>query len=67
MMGVAPAGHIAFGVPPEDLGLNLQPYFTIEPVVGQTVIFPSTMWHSTIPFDDGERLVLALDIRRPTW
>jgi cytochrome c-type biogenesis protein CcmH/NrfG len=66
-MGPAPAGHIAFGMPPEDLGLDLPPYCTIKPIVGQTAVFASTMWHSTIPFEDGERLVLALDVQHPKW
>jgi tetratricopeptide (TPR) repeat protein len=67
VMGPVPAGHIAFGTPPDGLGIDLPPYRTIAPVVGQSAVFPSTMWHSTVPFDDGERLVLALDVRRPTY
>lgn len=66
-MGMPPAGHIAFGTPPADLGLDLKPYRTIAPRVGRSAVFPSTMWHSTVPFDDGERLVLALDLRRPGY
>ncbi len=64
-LGPAPSGHIAFGAPPEELGLNLEPYSTISPRVGHTAIFPSYMWHRTMPFAQGERLVLALDVRRP--
>lgn len=64
-LGPAPAGHIAFGQPPAELGLPLEPYCTIAPTLGRLAIFPSTMWHSTVPFDDGERLVIAFDIRRP--
>ena len=66
-LGPAPAGHIAFGTPPEELGLDLPAYRTIEPRVGRTAVFPSTMWHRTMPFADGERLVMALDIRRPRF
>ncbi len=66
-MGPDPAGHIAFGTPPEELGLDLQAYATIKPEVGVTAVFPSTMWHRTIPFEDGERLVLAMDIARPRY
>lgn len=66
-LGPAPAGHIAFGTPPEELGLDLPAYCTIEPRVGRTAVFPSTMWHRTMPFDDGERLVMALDVRRPRF
>ncbi len=64
-MGAAPAGHIAFGQPPAELNLPLEPYRTITPAPGRLAIFPSTLWHSTVPFDDGERLVIAFDIRRP--
>lgn len=66
-MGPDPAGHIAFGTPPEELGLDLPPYGTIRPEVGVTAVFPSTMWHRTMPFEDGERLVLAMDIARPRY
>ena len=64
-LGAAPAGHIAFGTPPPELGLTLPPYCTLAPAQGRLAVFPSTMWHSTVPFDDGERLVIAFDIRRP--
>lgn len=66
-MGPAPAGHIAFGTPPAELRLDLPAYAHIAPRVGETAIFPSTMWHSTVPFHDGERLALALDIRTPDY
>ena len=64
-LGVPPAGHIAFGQPPAELNLPLEPYRTIAPVAGRLAVFPSTMWHATVPFDEGERLVIAFDIRRP--
>lgn len=63
-MGPAPAGHIAFGTPPEDLGLDLPAYATIAPWPGLCAVFPATTWHRTMPFDDGERLVMALDLKR---
>lgn len=66
-MGAPPAGHIEFGRPPPELGLDLLPYRTIAPVEGQLAIFPSTMWHSTVPFADGERLVIAFDVKRPRY
>lgn len=66
-MGPPPAGHIAFGTPPEDLGLDLPAYATIAPQPGLCAVFPSTMWHRTMPFADGERLVMALDLKRPRW
>lgn len=66
-MGPPPSGHIAFGTPPEELGLDLPAYGTIAPREGLTAVFPSTMWHRTMPFDDGERLVMALDVARPRY
>jgi Putative 2OG-Fe(II) oxygenase len=60
--GAAPAGHISFGEAPAELGINLPAYGTIAPQAGRLVIFPSTMWHRTIPIEAGERLALAFDI-----
>lgn len=64
-MGTPPAGWLRFGMPPPELGLDLPPYRDVQPQVGQLVLFPSTLWHGTIPFDDGERLSIAFDIRPP--
>lgn len=64
-MGAPPSGWIQFGTPPPELKLGLQPYLKNEPKVGRLLLFPSTMWHSTVPFDDGERLVVAFDVRPP--
>lgn len=64
-MGAVPAGWLRFGTPPPELGLDLPPYRDVQPKVGQLVLFPSTLWHGTVPFDDGERLSLAFDIRPP--
>ena len=61
----ADAGFIQFGTPPPELKLNLPPVLKIKPVVGNVVLFPSTMWHSTVPFDEGERLVVAFDVQSP--
>ena len=63
-MGPAPAGWIAFGEPPPELGLPLKAYAEIEPRPGRLAVFPSYMWHCTRPFVDGERLVVAFDARR---
>lgn len=63
-MGPAPAGWIAFGEPPPELGLPLTAYAEIEPRPGRLAVFPSYMWHCTRPFADGERLVVAFDARR---
>ena len=37
----------------------------VSPRPGQLVIFPSTMWHGTRPFPEGERLTVAFDIAPP--
>lgn len=60
--GPAPAGWLALGVPEPALGLDLPPTRLIEPKTGRLVLFPSTMWHGTMPFDRGERLTAAFDV-----
>lgn len=60
------AGWLSLGVPQQELGLALTATRLIEPKVGRLVLFPSTMWHGTIPFDQGERLTVAFDVARPT-
>jgi Flp pilus assembly protein TadD len=64
-LGAAPAGWIRFGTPPPELGLSLPAYGEVQPKRGRLVLFPSTMWHGTLPFADGERLTMAFDVRRP--
>lgn len=60
-LGAAPAGHLRFGAPPPELALPLDPYGEVAPVAGRLVLFPSTLWHGTVPFADGERLTIAFD------
>lgn len=62
--GPAPAGWLQFGVQSE-LGLDLPPTRVMEPKPGRLVLFPSTMWHGTVPFEEGERLTVAFDVARP--
>ncbi len=64
--GEGEAGWLQLGAPPPDLRLNLAPYRMIEPKRGRLALFPSTMWHGTLPFDDGERLTIAFDMRVPS-
>lgn len=55
-------GWIQFGVPPDHLGLEpLAPRRIVEPAPGRLVLFPSYMWHGTIPFGSGDRLTAAFD------
>ena len=64
-LDASPKGWIEFGAPPPELGLDLPAYSQLEPKPGRLVLFPSTLWHGTIPFDDGERLTIAFDVRVP--
>ncbi|MEA3015225.1 MAG: hypothetical protein QOD42_3770 [Sphingomonadales bacterium] len=48
-----------------DLDLGLPPLARIEPRPGRLVLFPSTMWHGTLPFERGERLTVAFDVATP--
>ena len=59
------AGWLTLGEPQKELGLDLAPCRHIEPRVGQLVLFPSWMWHGTIPFQSGERLTVAFDVKPP--
>lgn len=61
--GDAPAGHLQFGVPPRELGLALEPFAAVVPEPGWLTLFPSTMWHGTVPIAGGERLTVAFDVR----
>jgi hypothetical protein len=65
LMGPAPAGWLALGEPPAELGLDLPPLRMIEPKPGRLVLFPSIMWHGTVPFAGGERLSVAFDVAPP--
>jgi tetratricopeptide (TPR) repeat protein len=58
-------GWLTLGQPHQDLGLDLPPLRTVEPKPGRLVLFPSTMWHATVPFPAGERLSIAFDVAEP--
>jgi hypothetical protein len=64
-MGAGDEGWLTLGAPQAELGLALAPFRKIEPRPGRLVLFPSTMWHGTIPFAAGERLTVAFDVARP--
>lgn len=59
------AGWLTLGQPDDKLGLDVTPFRKIQPKPGQLVLFPSWMWHGTVPFEDGERLTVAFDVRPP--
>ena len=58
-------GWLTLGEPQQELGTGLGPFRKVEPKPGRLVLFPSTMWHGTVPFEAGERLTIAFDVRRP--
>jgi tetratricopeptide (TPR) repeat protein len=59
-------GWLKLGEPPTALGLRLGETQLVEPEVGRLVLFPSWMWHGTVPFAAGERLTAAFDVRQPS-
>jgi tetratricopeptide (TPR) repeat protein len=60
-----PAGSIVFGQAPKELGIDLEPFFQVQPTPGHLVLFPSTTWHGTVPFEEGERITVAFDVAQP--
>ena len=64
-MGEGEQGWLKLGEPEAALGVDLAPFRTIEPRPGRLVLFPSTMWHGTVPFAEGERLTVAFDVAKP--
>ncbi|MGB3165444.1 MAG: putative 2OG-Fe(II) oxygenase, partial [Alteraurantiacibacter sp.] len=56
------AGWLELGCPPLSLGLDLGPLLTIEPREGHLALFPSTLYHGTRPFKDGQRMTVAFDV-----
>ena len=55
-------GWLQLGVPlfPDPPVSN--PIMTIAPKAGHLALFPSIMWHGTLPFNQGERLTAAFDV-----
>ena len=58
-------GRLVLGQPHEDLSSGLGPIRKIEPKAGQLVLFPSMMWHGTLPVPEGERMTVAFDVAPP--
>jgi tetratricopeptide (TPR) repeat protein len=60
----AKQGWIKFGEPSFEVGLGMRR--AIQPVAGRLVLFPSYMWHGTIPFrSDAARTTIAFDAVPP--
>jgi hypothetical protein len=54
-------GWIKFGEPRWPIpGCSIER--VIQPKEGRLVLFPSYMWHGTIPFASGERLTAPFDV-----
>lgn len=58
-------GQLALGGSPPELGLLINPQRHVEPKQGRLVVFPSTMWHATESFCEGERMTIAFDLAPP--
>lgn len=62
MAAGADAGALTFGVPDAALGLDLAPRRIVQPREGLLALFPSYLWHGTLPFYSAEpRLTVAFD------
>ena len=56
-------GWLKFGQPGVHTVPALEPEYFVEPAPGKLVLFPSYLWHGTIPFEDPTtRLTVAFDL-----
>jgi tetratricopeptide (TPR) repeat protein len=59
----AQQGWIKFGEPSQEYGTGFAPRRTVEPKPGRLVLFPSYMWHGTVPFVAPQpRTTIAFDV-----
>lgn len=57
------AGWIRFGEPPFPVSPAQGPLHAVRPEPGRLVLFPSYLWHGTVPFETDEtRLTIAFDV-----
>lgn len=57
-------GWLRMGQPMASLGLDLDPRRLVQPRPGTLVVFPSYLWHGTVPFEDAEpRVTVAFDMQ----
>jgi hypothetical protein len=59
------AGWLKIGEAPPELRVDSPAVRLIEPKPGRLVLFPSWMWHGTLPLSSGERLTVAFDVKPP--
>jgi uncharacterized protein (TIGR02466 family) len=56
-------GWLALGRPGISSGIETEPLAYIQPKAGRLVVFPSYVWHETLPFEGyGDRMVIAFDL-----
>lgn len=56
-------GWLKFGEPTEDFGPGYPPRRHVQPVPGRLVLFPSYLWHGTVPFQSAQtRVTIAFDL-----
>lgn len=59
----AKPGWLKLGEPSADIGLRNAVRRRIQPKPGRLVLFPSYMWHGTLPFEDSQpRTTVAFDV-----
>ena len=55
-------GWLKFGEPPFPTP-RVGPHDFVRPNAGELTLFPSYLWHGTVPITAGERLTIAFDVR----
>jgi len=64
---VSRQGWIKFGEPAAPVALKQPVRRAIQPVPGRLILFPSYLWHGTIPFhDQAARTTIAFDVVPPS-
>jgi hypothetical protein len=54
---------LSFGAPGMITSPSLEAEWSLQPEVGQLVLFPSYFWHGTLPFHSEQpRLTVAFDV-----
>ena len=57
------AGCLVLGKPGIDIGVELDAEYRVTPANGKLVLFPSFLWHGTVPFTSAHnRLTIAFDV-----
>ncbi len=56
-------GWLKFGEATEDFGDRYPPRRLVQPKPGRLVLFPSYLWHGTVPFESAQRrITIAFDV-----